>query len=44
VAHEIWEVKDKQVEKLDMSIEEYKQTLVAESSDAVANAISKARG
>lgn len=44
VAHEIWEVKDKHVEKLDMSIEEYKQTLAAESADAVANAISKARG
>jgi ATP-binding cassette, subfamily F, member 2 len=44
VAHEIWEVKDKKVEKLDMTIEEYKKTLADESSEAVQNAISKARG
>lgn len=43
VAHEIWEVKDKKVEKLDMTIEEYKKTLADESADAVAQAISKAR-
>ena len=43
VAHEIWEVKDKKVEKMDMTIEEYKKTLADESADAVAQAISKAR-
>ena len=44
VAHEIWEVKDKKVEKLDMTIEEYKRTLADESADAVVMAASKARG
>jgi len=44
VAEEIWEVKDKKVEKLDMTIEEYKKTLADESAEAVQNAISKARG
>jgi ATP-binding cassette, subfamily F, member 2 len=44
VAHEIWEVKDKKVEKLDMTIEEYKKTLADESAEAVALAASKARG
>jgi ATP-binding cassette, subfamily F, member 2 len=43
VAHEIWEVKDKKVEKLDMTIEEYKKTLADESAEAVAQAVSKAR-
>jgi len=44
VAHEIWEVKNKKVEKLDMTIEEYKKTLADESADAVVMAASKARG
>lgn len=44
VAHEIWEVKDKKVEKLDMTIEEYKKTLADESAEAVVQAVSKARG
>ena len=44
VAHEIWEVKDKKVEKLDMTIEEYKKTLADESAEAVVQAASKARG
>ena len=44
VAHEIWEVKDKKVEKLDMTIEEYKKTLADESAEAVILAASKARG
>jgi ATP-binding cassette subfamily F protein 2 len=44
VAQEIWEVKDKKVEKLDMTIEEYKKTLADESAEAVVQAISKARG
>jgi len=44
VAEEIWEVKDKQVVKLDMTIEEYKKTLADESSEAVQLAASKARG
>jgi len=44
VAHEIWEVKDKKVEKLDMTIEEYKKTLADESAEAVALAASRARG
>lgn len=43
VAHEIWEVKDKKVEKLDMTIEEYKKTLADESAEAVVQAVSKAR-
>jgi ATP-binding cassette, subfamily F, member 2 len=44
VAHEIWEVKDKKVEKLDMTIEQYKNTLAEESSEAVQLAASRARG
>ena len=44
VAHEIWEVKDKKVEKLDMTIEEYKKTLADESAEAVLLAASRARG
>ena len=44
VAHEIWEVKDKKVDKLDMTIEEYKKTLADESAEAVLLAVSKARG
>lgn len=44
VAQEIWEVKDKKVEKLDMTIEEYKKTLADESADAVVQAASRARG
>jgi ATP-binding cassette, subfamily F, member 2 len=44
VAHEIWEVKDKKVEKLDMSIEEYKKTLADESAESVQLAASRARG
>lgn len=44
VAHEIWEVKDKKVEKLDMTIEEYKKTLADESAEAVVLAASRARG
>lgn len=44
VAHEIWEVKNKKVEKLPMTIEEYKKTLADESAEAVQLAASKARG
>ena len=44
VAQEIWEVKDKKVEKLDMTIEEYKKTLADESADAVQAASARARG
>ena len=44
VAHEIWEVKDKKVEKLDMTIEEYKKTLADESAEAVQLASARARG
>jgi len=44
VAHEIWEVKDKKVEKLDMTIEEYKKTLADESAEAVQAASARARG
>jgi len=44
VAQEIWEVKDKKVEKLDMSIEEYKKTLADESAEAVQAASARARG
>lgn len=39
VAKELWEVKDKHVIKLDMSISEYKQTLVRDSKDAIDNAL-----
>jgi len=35
VANELWEVKNKNVTKLDMTIEQYKQTLVRESRDAL---------
>jgi ATP-binding cassette subfamily F protein 2 len=44
VAQEIWEVKDKKVEKLDMTIEEYKKTLADESAEAVQAASARARG
>jgi ATP-binding cassette, subfamily F, member 2 len=44
VAEEIWEVKDKMVERLDMTIEEYKHTLAEESAEAVSLAASRARG
>jgi len=43
VAEEIWEVKDQKVEKLDMSIEEYKKMLADENADAVTLAASRAR-
>jgi ATP-binding cassette, subfamily F, member 2 len=43
VAEEIWEVKDKKVEKLDMSIEEYKKMLADENTEAVTLAASRAR-
>jgi ATP-binding cassette subfamily F protein 2 len=43
VAHEIWEVKDKKVEKLDMTIEEYKKTLADESAEQVQQAGARAR-
>ena len=43
VAGEIWEVKDKQVEKIDMTIEEYKKMLKANSAESVEKAGSKAR-
>ncbi|BFZ58974.1 ABC transporter ATP-binding protein arb1 [Savitreella phatthalungensis] len=38
LAKELWEVKDKHVIKLDMSIADYKQTLVKESQAAIENA------
>ena len=44
VADEIWEVKDKKVERLNMTIEEYKKMLAEESSEAVSLAASRARG
>lgn len=44
VAEEIWEVKDKKVIKLDMSIEEYKKMLADENLEAVTAAASRARG
>jgi ATP-binding cassette, subfamily F, member 2 len=44
VAEEIWEVKDKKVVKLDMSIEEYKKMLADENLEAVTAAASRARG
>ena len=44
VAQEIWEVKDKKVERFDMSIEEYKKTLADESAESVQLAASRARG
>jgi ATP-binding cassette, subfamily F, member 2 len=43
VAEEIWEVKDKKVERLDMTIEQYKKSLADESAEAVSLAASKAR-
>ena len=43
VAHEIWEVKDKKVDKLDMTIEEYKKTLADESAEQVQLAGARAR-
>jgi len=44
VAEEIWEVKDKKVVKLDMSIEEYKKMLADENLEAFTAAASRARG
>ncbi|ORY85768.1 ribosome biogenesis ATPase [Protomyces lactucae-debilis] len=44
VAEELWEVKDKHVVKLDMSISEYKTTLVNESKDAIENALKIGKG
>ena len=38
VAKELWEVKDKKVVKLSISITEYKNTLVRESAAAIENA------
>jgi len=43
VAQEIWEVKDKKVVKIDMTIEEYKKTLADESAEQVALAGARAR-
>jgi ATP-binding cassette subfamily F protein 2 len=43
VANEIWEVRDKSVIKLDMTIEEYKNELKKESSGAVEKAASRAK-